>query len=40
VSAFPDSYLNLLADPEVVVQVGAELFRADAKTATAERPRL
>jgi deazaflavin-dependent oxidoreductase (nitroreductase family) len=41
VPAFPDWYLNLLADPEVVVQVGAEVFRADAKTATAaERPRL
>jgi deazaflavin-dependent oxidoreductase (nitroreductase family) len=41
VPAFPDWYLNLLADPQVVVQVGAKVFRADARTATAaERPRL
>jgi hypothetical protein len=33
VPAYPDWYLNLLADPEVVMQVGAEVFRADAKTA-------
>ena len=39
--AFPDWYLNLLADPQVVVQVGDEVFVADAETATAaEWPRL
>lgn len=41
VPAFPDWYLNLLADPEVVVQVGTEVFVAEARTATAaEWPRL
>ena len=41
VPAFPDWYRNLLADPEVVVQVGAEVFVAVARTATAaEWPRL
>jgi deazaflavin-dependent oxidoreductase (nitroreductase family) len=41
VPAFPDWYLNLLADPRVVVQVGTEVFVADARTATAaEWPRL
>jgi deazaflavin-dependent oxidoreductase (nitroreductase family) len=34
VPTFPDWYLNLLADPEVVVQVGAEVFVADARAAT------
>jgi deazaflavin-dependent oxidoreductase (nitroreductase family) len=39
--AFPDWYLNLLADPHVVVQVGAEVIDTDARTATAaEWPRL
>jgi deazaflavin-dependent oxidoreductase (nitroreductase family) len=34
-------YLNVLEDPEVDVQVGAEKFRAHARPATAaERPRL
>ncbi|SCL69493.1 deazaflavin-dependent oxidoreductase, nitroreductase family [Micromonospora citrea] len=37
----PNWYLNLSADPQVEVQVGAEKFRATARTATAEeRPRL
>ncbi|MFG3420708.1 nitroreductase family deazaflavin-dependent oxidoreductase [Micromonospora sp. NPDC049460] len=37
----PAWYLNLCADPEVQVQVGAERFRGRARTATAEeRPRL
>jgi len=41
VPAFPDWYQNLLADPEVVVQVGAEVFVAVAAAATAtEWPRL
>jgi deazaflavin-dependent oxidoreductase (nitroreductase family) len=35
VPAFPDWYLNLLADPQVVVQVGNEVFLAGAATATA-----
>lgn len=40
-SGVPDWYRNLLADPEVVVQVGAEVFVAEARPATAaERPRL
>ena len=34
-------YLNLVEDPEVTLQVGAELIRGRARTATAEeRPRL
>lgn len=41
VPAYPDWYLNLLADPEVVVQVGTELFVARAEPAgAAERLRL
>ncbi|MEV6814988.1 nitroreductase family deazaflavin-dependent oxidoreductase [Micromonospora sp. NPDC051296] len=37
----PAWYLNLLAEPEVQVQVGAERFTARARTATAEeKPRL
>ena len=37
----PAWYLNLLADPEVGVQVGADKFTARARTATpAERPEL
>ncbi|MGS2615221.1 nitroreductase family deazaflavin-dependent oxidoreductase [Micromonospora sp. LZ34] len=37
----PNWYLNLCADPEVRVQVGAETFAARARTATGEeRPRL
>ncbi|MEH1099354.1 nitroreductase family deazaflavin-dependent oxidoreductase [Micromonospora sp. CPCC 205561] len=37
----PNWYLNLCADPQVEVQVGAETFRGTARTATAEeRPRL
>jgi deazaflavin-dependent oxidoreductase (nitroreductase family) len=41
VPAYPDWYRNLLADPSVVVQVGAEVFTAHAEPATAEeRPRL
>ena len=41
VPAFPDWYLNLLANPQVVVQVEDEVFWADARTATAaESPRL
>ncbi|PZF97613.1 nitroreductase family deazaflavin-dependent oxidoreductase [Micromonospora deserti] len=37
----PNWYLNLCADPEVRVQVGAERFPARARTATAAgRPRL
>jgi deazaflavin-dependent oxidoreductase (nitroreductase family) len=37
----PGWYLNLEANPEVEVQVGAERFRARARTATAEeRPEL
>lgn len=37
----PAWYLNLLADPNVTVQVGTETFTAYARTATAgERPRL
>lgn len=37
----PAWYLNLCADPQVEVQVGAERFRGRARTATAEeRPRL
>lgn len=34
--AHPAWYLNLTADPEVQVQVGAERFTARARTATAE----
>jgi deazaflavin-dependent oxidoreductase (nitroreductase family) len=38
---YPDWYLNLIADPQVAVQVGADLFPAQAHLATAlERPRL
>jgi deazaflavin-dependent oxidoreductase (nitroreductase family) len=41
VPAFPDWYLNLLAEPEVVVQVGTEVFVAHARTAAeGDRPRL
>ncbi|MER7331868.1 MULTISPECIES: nitroreductase family deazaflavin-dependent oxidoreductase [unclassified Micromonospora] len=37
----PAWYLNLCDDPQVEVQVGAERFRATARTATTEeRPRL
>ncbi|MER5336353.1 nitroreductase family deazaflavin-dependent oxidoreductase [Micromonospora sp. NPDC002717] len=37
----PAWYLNLCADPEVQVQVGADRFRGRTRTATAEeRPRL
>jgi deazaflavin-dependent oxidoreductase (nitroreductase family) len=37
----PAWYLNLAAEPEVEVQVGADTFRARARTATAEeRPAL
>jgi deazaflavin-dependent oxidoreductase (nitroreductase family) len=37
----PAWYLNLVADPEVQVQVGAERFTAVAKTATAkQKPKL
>ena len=37
----PAWYLNLLANPDVVVQVGAEVFLARARTATAgEKPEL
>jgi deazaflavin-dependent oxidoreductase (nitroreductase family) len=37
----PNWYLNLSAHPEVEIQVGPELFRARARTATAkEKPRL
>lgn len=37
----PAWYLNLLADPFVVVQLGAEIFAARARPATpAEKPRL
>jgi deazaflavin-dependent oxidoreductase (nitroreductase family) len=37
----PAWYLNLEANPEVEVQVGAERFKARARTATAqERPRM
>ncbi|MEH0974306.1 nitroreductase family deazaflavin-dependent oxidoreductase [Micromonospora sp. CPCC 205546] len=37
----PNWYLNLCAEPQVEVQVGAEKFRGTARTATAEeRPRL
>jgi deazaflavin-dependent oxidoreductase (nitroreductase family) len=37
----PNWYLNLAADPDVEVQVGAERFAARARTATAEeKPRL
>jgi deazaflavin-dependent oxidoreductase (nitroreductase family) len=39
--AHPAWYLNLEQDPEVEVQVGAERFKARARTATAdERPRM
>jgi deazaflavin-dependent oxidoreductase (nitroreductase family) len=41
VPTFPDWYLNLLADPEVVVQVGTEVLVADATTTlAADWPRL
>ncbi len=41
VPAHPDWYLNLRADPRVVVQVAADTFLAHARPATAdERPRL
>ena len=37
----PSWYLNLVADPKVRVQVGAETFDAEARTATSrEKPRL
>lgn len=37
----PDWYLNIAADPEVVIQVGAERSRASARRDTPqERPRL
>ncbi|MFF3854859.1 nitroreductase family deazaflavin-dependent oxidoreductase [Micromonospora sp. NPDC002575] len=37
----PAWYLNLVADPEVKIQIGAERFRGRARTAsTQERPRL
>ncbi|ATO17835.1 nitroreductase [Micromonospora sp. WMMA2032] len=37
----PAWYLNLLADPEVTVQVGPDTFRARARTATPEeKPRM
>ncbi|GAB4050873.1 nitroreductase/quinone reductase family protein [Catellatospora paridis] len=37
----PAWYLNLVADPAVIVQVGSQTFAATARTATAaERPRL
>jgi deazaflavin-dependent oxidoreductase (nitroreductase family) len=37
----PSWYLNLVAHPEVEVQVGADRFSARARTATAEeKPRL
>jgi deazaflavin-dependent oxidoreductase (nitroreductase family) len=37
----PSWYLNLVANPEVDLQVGSEKFRAIARTATAEeKPRL
>lgn len=37
----PAWYLNLVADPRVMVQAGAETFTATARTATAEeKPRL
>ncbi|SCE83843.1 deazaflavin-dependent oxidoreductase, nitroreductase family [Micromonospora haikouensis] len=37
----PAWYLNLVADPEVELQIGAERFRGRARTASAqERPRL
>jgi deazaflavin-dependent oxidoreductase (nitroreductase family) len=39
--AHPAWYLNLIADPEVRVQVGADKFTARARTATPdEKPRL
>jgi deazaflavin-dependent oxidoreductase (nitroreductase family) len=41
VPAYPDWYLNLLRDPEVVVQVGGDMFLVTARPATSEeRPRL
>lgn len=40
-STHPAWYLNLLADPDVTVQVGEEVFEARARDATPdERPRL
>jgi deazaflavin-dependent oxidoreductase (nitroreductase family) len=39
--AHPSWYLNLVANPEVTVQVGAETFTARARTASgSERQRL
>jgi deazaflavin-dependent oxidoreductase (nitroreductase family) len=39
--AHPDWYVNLAADPEVVIQVGSDVMPATARTATAdERDRL
>lgn len=39
--AHPDWYVNLAADPEVVIQVGSDVMPATARTATAaERGRL
>lgn len=35
-SRHPAWYLNVVADPEVTVQVGAEVFTARARTATGE----
>lgn len=35
----PDWYVNLEADPEVEVQVGAEVFRATARTADPDEKR-
>lgn len=35
----PAWYLNVVADPEVTVQVGAEVFTARARTATGEERR-
>jgi deazaflavin-dependent oxidoreductase (nitroreductase family) len=41
IPAYPDWYLNLMADPQVVVQVGPAVFLAHAEPATAdERPRM
>jgi deazaflavin-dependent oxidoreductase (nitroreductase family) len=40
-AAHPNWYLNLVADPAVEIQIGAERFRGRAHTASAqERPRL
>lgn len=41
VPVYPNWYLNLLCDPEVVVQVGGDMFLANARPAVAaERPAL